>query len=206
MIFSSLQCVADRSCYNECSTRRNFRKPIFSRFDISNYDNIRNSGNRRSLLSKQVTKATSLRNPGNPIHHIEITVSDLGRSGRFYGGFLARLGYKEVLRERDIIGWRCRGTVVFLLKCEKRFLSAGFHRKRVGLNHVAFRVASRGHVDRFHKYLREKRTTILYGGPKDWPEYMGGYYAVYPKTRTGSSSKSFTRRVLAHREALFSKT
>lgn len=106
-------------------------------------------------------------------------MSDLERSGRFYGEFLARLCYKEVLREKDIVGWRYRGTAIFLLKCETKYLKAGFHRKRVGLNHVAFRVTSRHFVDGFYKYLQDRQATILYGGPKQWVEYMGGYYAVY---------------------------
>ena len=56
----------------------------------------------------------------------------------------------------------------------------GYHRRRVGLNHVAFRADSRKMVDGFHsKYLRPKGIPILYGGPRERPEYSKGYYSVY---------------------------
>lgn len=120
------------------------------------------------------------RKVGGQIHHVEINVSNLKRSARFYHALLSWLGYRRVLDESDIVGWRLGNTRIFLVQCEKKFLRAGFHRKNIGLNHIAFRVDSPRTVDRFYKqFLLAKRIPILYGGPKEWPEYEGGYRAVY---------------------------
>lgn len=55
-----------------------------------------------------------------------------------------------------------------------------FHRKRSGLNHICFNAKSKNEVTKFVKeFLRKNRIPLLYGGPKEWPEYRGGYYAVY---------------------------
>jgi catechol 2,3-dioxygenase-like lactoylglutathione lyase family enzyme len=57
---------------------------------------------------------------------------------------------------------------------------AGFHRKRAGLNHVAFRVDQRGDVDRFRReFLEPRGLATLYGTPREFPEYAPGYYAVF---------------------------
>lgn len=54
-----------------------------------------------------------------------------------------------------------------------------FHRKRTGLNHIAFSVSSREEVDQFVKeYLRPRHIAVLYEGAKEY-DYVPGYYAVY---------------------------
>jgi catechol 2,3-dioxygenase-like lactoylglutathione lyase family enzyme len=64
-----------------------------------------------------------------------------------------------------------------------KYRSAGYHRKRVGLNHVAFRVPSSDLVDRFAAdYLAPRGIEPLYGGARAYPEYADGYYAVYFET------------------------
>lgn len=114
------------------------------------------------------------------IHHVEINVSDLRESSRFYEGFLRWLGYARVLDEKDIVGWRKGTTRIFAVQCGKKYIHNGFHRKRVGLNHVAFYAPTRQTVDRFYKsYLLAKEIPVLYGGIKEWPDYERGYYAVY---------------------------
>ena len=56
----------------------------------------------------------------------------------------------------------------------------GFHRRRVGLNHLAFWAESNEDVDRFHRqFLLPRKIQVLYGGPKKYPDYSPSYYAVY---------------------------
>ena len=58
--------------------------------------------------------------------------------------------------------------------------AGGYHRKQTGLNHIAFRVASRELVDEFVRdFLAPSGVPMLYGGARFYPEYMEGYYAVY---------------------------
>jgi len=78
------------------------------------------------------------------------------------------------------VEWQKEGTRIILAQCPKRFLPDGYHRKRIGLNHIAFRASSRGAVDELYRnYLLPNKIPTLYGGPKEWKDYDPGYYAVY---------------------------
>jgi len=53
-----------------------------------------------------------------------------------------------------MVEWQKEGTRIIVAQCPKRFLAEGHHRKRVGLNHIAFRASSRATVDElYHNYL-----------------------------------------------------
>ena len=114
------------------------------------------------------------------IHHIEIVVLDLKKSSEFYGNLFAWLGYRKILDEKEEAGWSLENCSIYLSKCKDRFVQHGYHRKRVGLNHVAFVADSKELVDTFYKdFLLPKKVPVLYGGPKERPEYVRGYYSVY---------------------------
>ena len=117
-------------------------------------------------------------------HHLQLNVSDLKTSDKFYHGFLSWLGYERVLsinqtKARDIVGWRRGRSRLFLTQCRKEFLPKRFHRKHVGINHMAFWASSKLVVERFYKeYLVPNKIPTLYGGPREY-DYRKGYYAVY---------------------------
>lgn len=116
----------------------------------------------------------------HPVHHFQIQVSDIGRSAEFYGGLLGHLGFVKVFEMEGMVEWQKEGTRIIVAQTPKRFMSDGYHRKRVGLNHIAFRAPSRAAVDEFcQKFLVPNKIRILYGGAKEWPDYDAGYYAVY---------------------------
>jgi len=98
----------------------------------------------------------------------------------FYGELLGRLGFAKVFETEGAVEWQKEGTRIIVAQSPKRFLTDGYHRKRVGLNHIAFRAPSRAAVDDlYHNYLVPKKIPTLYGGPKEWKDYDPGYYAVY---------------------------
>lgn len=114
------------------------------------------------------------------IQHIELNISDPARSKPFYNNLLSWLGYRMVMDEKGVVGWTNGEAEIFLVKCDERFRSRGFHRKRIGLNHIAFRSGARDEVDKFHReFLVPRGIPALYGGPKEYPHYGPGYYAVY---------------------------
>src|SRR5712692_2512945 len=114
------------------------------------------------------------------VQHVEINVSNLDRSKAFYQDLLAWLGYKQILDEKGVMGWDNGNVQIFLVSCGEHFMESGFHRKRVGLNHIAFRAKSKADVDKLHgQFLVPRSTKVLYGGPKEYPENGKGYYAVY---------------------------
>ncbi len=138
---------------------------------------ISDPATKRAIAKGFPRKLTGLE---DPIHHVEINVADMGKSSRFYGEMLEWLGFKKTLDEQDVVGWRKGKSRMFLVRCSQKFLHHGFHRKHVGLNHIAFRATSRNMVDEFHnQYLLPRKITVLYGGPKERPEYRPRYYSVY---------------------------
>lgn len=116
----------------------------------------------------------------HPIHHFQIQVSDIKRSAEFYAGMLGHLGFLKVFETEGMVEWHKEGTRIIVAQTPKRFLTDGYHRKRVGLNHIAFRAPSRAAVDEFcQKFLLPNKIRTLYGGVKEWQDYDPGYYAVY---------------------------
>ncbi len=113
------------------------------------------------------------------IQHLEINVSNFERSKPFYQEFLESLGYKRIVNGKDFAGWNNGETKIFVT-CLEHYKDSGFHRRRVGLNHIAFQAKSKSDVDRLHsEFLVPRSMKVLYGGPKEYPEYAKGYYAVY---------------------------
>jgi hypothetical protein len=56
--------------------------------------------------------------------------------------------------------------------------AAGYHRKRVGLNHLAFKAKSRAQVDELAAWVANDGDTTLYGAK--YPYASGPhYYALY---------------------------
>lgn len=112
------------------------------------------------------------------IHHVELYVSDLEQSLAFWGWFLEDLGY-QVFQEWDTgQSYKLGETYIVFVQTDEQFLDVPYHRKRVGLNHLAFHAESRDQVDAITTKLLDNGVTILY--PEKHP-FAGGdeHYAVY---------------------------
>ena len=113
------------------------------------------------------------------IHHIDLTVSDLGRSAPFYEAVLSFLGYRQGRKGESWIDWDMRAP-----HCAPSIAirSAKNHRQHdryaCGLHHLAWVAASRDDVDRLHQLLVRIGATIL-DPPADYPQYRDGYYALF---------------------------
>lgn len=112
------------------------------------------------------------------IHHIELYVSNLNESSVFWGWLLEELEYKPFQKWNEGRSWKWGASYIVLVQVEEAYLDAGYHRKRVGLNHLAFHAKSRLHVDHLKNQLEKKGIEILY---KDKYPYAGGkgQYAIY---------------------------
>jgi catechol 2,3-dioxygenase-like lactoylglutathione lyase family enzyme len=114
----------------------------------------------------------------NMLHHVEIYVSNLNRSIEFWGWLLTELGYKQYQMWDSGISWKYQETYLVFVQAEERFLDVPYHRRRVGLNHLAFHARSKEHVAEMTSALTKKGIQILY---QNKHPYAGGndYFAVY---------------------------
>lgn len=112
------------------------------------------------------------------LHHVEIYVSDLGRSMAFWTPFMEKLGY-EADHWSGGVNFVKEGEAYFcFLQAPSEHLAAGYHRQRIGLNHLAFKGVSKAHVDDMAAWVKASGYTTLY--ESRYPFASGpGYYALY---------------------------
>lgn len=110
------------------------------------------------------------------LHHVEINVSSLEASLRFWRPLLEMLGYAEHQNWPDGRSYILNGT--YLVFVQASDLQSGFNRRGVGLNHLAFHAGSRAQVDELTAWVRAQGFRILY--ESDHP-YAGGpqHYALF---------------------------
>jgi catechol 2,3-dioxygenase-like lactoylglutathione lyase family enzyme len=105
------------------------------------------------------------------LSHVELNVGDLERSGAFWGWLLADLGWEPYQAWPRGRSWRLGSTYLVLVEVDPAFRGHGFHRRRIGLNHLAFEVARRDEVDRLTEALIRRGVPILY---RDRHPHAGG--------------------------------
>lgn len=110
------------------------------------------------------------------IHHIDITVSDLEASIRFYGAVLPLMGfrYDEDVPEGPV--WAGERVEIGLVRA--RAGRAPHDRYSPGLHHLAFAAPDRAAIDRLHEALVHSGVQVL-DAPAQYDRYARGYYAVF---------------------------
>ena len=114
------------------------------------------------------------------LYHVQINVSDAGRSMPFYAALFAYFDYRTIMETRDLLGVSNGTTDFWMIETPREHRGERFHRKNTGLNHVAFGVAARDDVDRFvAEFMKPRGIAPLYDSPREYPEYRPGYYGVF---------------------------
>src|SRR5262245_54635061 len=114
------------------------------------------------------------------LYHVQVNVRDARVSLPFYRSLLDLLEFRVIHEEDDVMGFSDGITALWLLETPAEHSARGFHRKRTGVNHIAFRVSRRDEVDRFTaEFLKPRGIVSLYDTPREFPEYRLGYYAVF---------------------------
>ncbi|WP_188191203.1 VOC family protein [Nonomuraea sp. SYSU D8015] len=117
------------------------------------------------------------------LHHVEIWVPDLSRATSSWQWLLEALGYTVFQDWKNGRSWRLGAT--YLVLEQSPDLTADRHdRRRPGLNHLAFHVASRAELD----FLVEQAP--LHGWTLMFPDrhpHAGGeqHYAAYLEDQDG---------------------
>lgn len=114
------------------------------------------------------------------VNHIQINVSSREKSSSFYKDLLGYLGFEIYHEDDQILMMMGNGFLIGITETEDAYKKNYFHRKNTGINHLAFFVESRDDIDKFYEeFLKVKNIETLYFSPKEFPEYMEGYYAVF---------------------------
>ncbi len=116
--------------------------------------------------------------PSGQLHHLELHVSDLNKSVEFWDWLLTELGYTRYQEWERGCSWKRRDTYLVFVQTDGQHLDVPYHRRRTGLNHLAFHARSRRQVDDVTRELRIRGIPILY---EDRHPFSGGpdHYAVY---------------------------
>ena len=109
------------------------------------------------------------------LHHVELYVSDLPKSLAFWRWLLADLGYEHFEGWETGESWKLGETYIVFVQVGNDFTEPQYDRRRVGLNHLAFHVASHSDVDRLAKEVAERGSRLLYADR--YPS--NDYYAIY---------------------------
>lgn len=113
---------------------------------------------------------------GEVISHIDLNVSDIARSARFYLDVLAPLQFRRTDGDHSFIRIaNGRDTVIVLSAVDTAFRHFTYHRKAIGLGHFALSMESREWVDRMAAHVTALRVPILGNGLVD-SDYRRGYY------------------------------
>lgn len=117
------------------------------------------------------------------IDHINIGVSDLDASRRFYEAALAPLGIEYVMTGVAGVGFGRDGRPVFWIS----------DRGAGGPIHVAFTSPDRATVDRFHRAALEAGGRDN-GAPGTRPEYHASYYGAFVLDPDGNNIEAVAHR------------
>jgi catechol 2,3-dioxygenase-like lactoylglutathione lyase family enzyme len=114
------------------------------------------------------------------LHHIEIYVSNLDVSFRFWSALLAQIGYEENGKWDGGFTLANEGDAYLtFVQVPERHAFRQYHRCGVGLNHLAFKVEGRDTVDGLRQYCQANGIPSLYDDK--YPFANGGtdYYALF---------------------------
>ncbi len=105
------------------------------------------------------------------INHVEINVSNLSDSRKFWSLFLSELGYEEYQDWEYGFSFIKEGTYVVFVQTSENYLNLTYHRSGTGLNHIAFFVDGSDKVDYFRRLIKDFGLNELY---TDKYPYAGG--------------------------------
>jgi catechol 2,3-dioxygenase-like lactoylglutathione lyase family enzyme len=117
------------------------------------------------------------------VHHVDLVVADLERSLAFYRAVLGPLGWYGLSdapgeRGETISYLYGPGSSIGLRQAPDPATALPVDRYRVGLHHLCLEVDTRTAVDEAAERLRGLGAAIS-DGPREFPEYRPGYYAVF---------------------------
>ena len=117
------------------------------------------------------------------VHHVDLVVSDVEQSLRFYRELLGPLGWHGVSTAPGEQGETIHylygpGSSIGLRQAPDPETGLAVDRYRIGLHHLCLEVADSAALDAAAERLRELGARIT-DGPREFPEYRSGYHALF---------------------------
>lgn len=113
------------------------------------------------------------------LHHVELYVSDLHKSLKAWDWLLTELGYTVYQQWDEGRSYRFNATYLVFVQTETAHLDPPYHRKKTGLNHLAFHAESLEQLERLRSELPDHGFQELYadrfphaGGPNSIALYF----------------------------------
>lgn len=111
------------------------------------------------------------------ISHVEINVLDYVEAIKFYDIIFPPMGIKRFNCMKDWTAYSDGQSKIIICPTDEEHRADGFHRKRAGLNHLAFYADFKEDVDKFHdEILVSNNIEALY---ENKPFGDSEYYAVF---------------------------
>lgn len=111
------------------------------------------------------------------LSHIDINVTDYKKSVLFYDLILLSLGWDKIISRKEFTAYTDGTLKIILSPVDEQYKGQGFHRKRVGLNHLAIYAPTKEIVDEFTKeILVANEIPTLYNGPAGDKDYYSVYF------------------------------
>ncbi len=115
-----------------------------------------------------------------PLGHLGINVRSLDVSRHYYDALLPLLGYESFLVHDDEFAYRPSGgkvgTYLFFYPADRA--TQLYDETAIGLQHLAFMVATRSDVDAAYTSACDLGSTSVHP-PQSWPQYPPPYYAAF---------------------------
>jgi catechol 2,3-dioxygenase-like lactoylglutathione lyase family enzyme len=112
------------------------------------------------------------------LHHIEMNVQNLRKTKEFYEWLLPELGYSLFQEWENGFSYKMESSYLVFVQTDELYNDIPFHRKRSGLNHLAFWAKSRAQIEHLRVQLKKKNISFLY---EDKFPFAGGknHYALF---------------------------
>jgi catechol 2,3-dioxygenase-like lactoylglutathione lyase family enzyme len=112
------------------------------------------------------------------LSHVELYVSDYAKSVNFYDLILLSLGWEKLVSRHDHTTYTDGTLKIVIGPVEDKYKKNGFHRKNIGLNHLAFYAETKELVDDFYKDILQKNNieTLYDKGATGDKEYYSLFF------------------------------
>ena len=116
--------------------------------------------------------------PPQGFHHIEINVKNLKKTSEFYEWLMPELGFSLYQEWENGFSYKIESSYLVFVQTEDHYKEIPFHRKRSGLNHLAFWAKSRAQIEHLRVQLKKRNISFLY---EDKFPFAGGesHYALF---------------------------